>query len=174
MIRSLFKNASLPKQASHCGDDIRKARLSFDIPLCTANFDTMTSCMFGKDKTDHTEQAQQAWGGAQDRFGHILPRSFKTQMGAYFLKGRFDRPARCKPTGDLLKVEAGIGGIKVFVSVCALEIVNKDPANGNQSFAPFIPLACISGKFNLTVRAAVPTDGGRDQFSPGYKLLRLW
>ena len=174
MIRSLCKNAFLPEQPSYCGDDVREGGLGLDIPLCTAKLNTMEPRMLGKNKANHAEQPQQARRGTQDRLGHILTRSFKTQMSPPFLKGRFDRPASREPAGDLPEAQADVGGIKVFVPVRALDVVDKDPANRNQSLACLVPAAGISGKFDFALRAAVPTDCSRDQFPAGHQLFRLW
>jgi len=113
-------------------------------------------------------------GGMQNRLGHILSCSFKTQVSPHFLKGRFDRPASCESTDDLREIKTDVSGIKVFVPVRALNIMDKYPANRNQPFACFVPPAGISGKFDFAIGAAVPTDCNRDQFSAGYQLLRLW
>ena len=174
MIRSLCKNAFLPKQSSHRCDGIREGGVGLDIPFRTANLNTMESCMLGKNKANYAEQSEQARGGAQDRLGHILTRSFKTQMSPHFLEGRFDRPASREPTGDLPEAQADVGGIKVFVPVRALNIMDKDPTNRNQSLACLAPATGISGKFDFAIQAAVPTDCSRHQFPPGHQLLRLW
>jgi len=174
MIRSCFKNTFLPKQSPYRGDGVREGRLSFNIPFRASYLDTMTSCMFSEDKANYAEQPKQAWGCTQNRLGHILSRRFKTQMSPHFLKGRFDRPAGCKPTDNLLETKTGVGGIKVFVPVCTLNIMDKNPTNRNQSLACFVPLTSTTDKFDSTIRATVPTDRSGERFLTGYHMLRFW
>src|SRR4030042_3716735 len=174
MIRSLFKNSFLPKQPSYCGNGIRECQLGFSIPFCTADIDTMGTCILGKNKANYTEQPQLTRGSSQNRLGHMLTCSFKSQMSTHFLKRCFDRPAGCEPTDNLLKTQAGVCGIKVFVPVSTLDIMDKYPANRDQTFARLVPLTDISGKFHFPLRAAIPANCSGRQFSASYQLLRLW
>ena len=161
MIRSLSKNSFLPKQSSYGCDGIREGSLGFDIPFCPSYLDTMTPRMLSKNQADHAEQAQQTRGGTQYRLGDILSRRFKT-------------PAGRKPTGNLPTTEARIGGVKVFVPMRTLNIVDKNPTNRQQALAPFVPMPGTAGKLDTTVRATIPTDRSFGELTMYHHFLGRW
>ena len=157
MSRGLCKNSFLPKQSTDGYDGVRKGGLGFGIPLWATQPDGVTPRMLGKNQTHDTEQPQQTRSGTQDRLGRILSRRFKTQMTTHLLKRRLDRPTRGEPTDDLFRPEAGVRTVYIFVPMCSLDIMDKNPPHRNQSFADFVPEAGATDQLDPAVRSAIPT-----------------
>ena len=85
------------------------------------------SRVLSKDQADYAEQTEQRRGSAQNRVGDILSWRFKAQMGTRLLKRGLDRPAGREPTDYLSGTEACIGGVKVLVPMCTLNVVDEGP-----------------------------------------------
>src|SRR5439155_22043145 len=77
---------------------------------------------------------------------------------------------------DLLWREGLIGAVKVFVAVCAGEIVDEDPADGDDPGAASVPETGIADQLDASGFSTVPADGAAPAFAlfdalPGRQLL---
>ena len=154
----LFKNRFLPKKPPDGSNSIQEGGFGFRIPRRLCYVHTMTTRMFSEDQTNNAKQPQQARSHTQHRIRYILSRCLKSQMSTDFLEGCFNGPTRRKPADDLGTTEARIRGIEVFIPVCALAIMHKDPANRYQASTSLIPLACATNPLNTSFLSAIPTD----------------
>ena len=167
MIRRLCKNSFLPKQASYRGDDIREGRFGFRIPFGTADFDAVMSRMLGEDQADDAEQAQQVGRSPQHRCFDMLARGFEAQMFPQFLKRGFDGPTGGEPTDDLGGFEIRVAALEVVVPMSAGQVMDKNPAYGNQSVPALIPLADLADESDPPLTAAIPSHRGRGSPATG-------
>jgi hypothetical protein len=58
--------------------------------------------------------------------------------------------------------------------MCALNIVDKDSSNRQQTFTAFVPMPISAGQLDATLAASVPTDRGCGKFAVSYYLLWRW
>ncbi len=89
-------------------------------------------------------------------------------MGTHLLKRALDRPTGREPTDYLFSAEVRIGSVKVLIPTCALNIADKDPANGHQTRTGLIPMPRTADQLNAAVTASILTDRRRGKFTVSY------
>ena len=92
--------------------------------------------------------------------GHSLARSLEPEMSPNLLKGRFNGPAGREPTDNLCRGEAQVRGVDVVVSMSALDVVDVDPADRDDSLSGLVPVTGAGDELHAPRPPAVLTDGG--------------
>ena len=150
------KNPVGPKPAPHGGDRIGKRSVGLAGPQERRSRGPGQRKL-GVQQGYHREQPEQARGGPQHRLFGSTAGGFQTQIGTHLLKRGFDGPATGVGFDDRSRHHRRIGGVEILVAVGFAEIVDKDPAKGNQAFSILEPVPESRQHFDAPPTATVPT-----------------
>ena len=91
----------VPDLAAHGGNGIAEGAVTLWVPGGGGGNQRCVDGEVMRPESNQREQAEQCWGGPQNRQIGPLTLSFDTEMGTNFLKGNLQLPTRDEPLEDI-------------------------------------------------------------------------
>ena len=133
-----------------------KVQCDFGYQAAVAGTSGRVGCEVVRPEGDEREQAEQRRGGAHNRKVGPLALGFDAEMGAGFLEGDLELPARDEPLEDIDGSGVEIGAEEGLRLELAERIADQQPANRHRGQPGVVPDGGAGGDLDDAIGAAIP------------------